>query len=69
MNWSAEPQSMLIDAGLGKDVESVLNQKIVWPYPAKNDGEDGWQERAAIAKINRFKGWKGKGSKWNLQDG
>ena len=72
LDWSAEPQAMLIDAGMEKDVQAVLKTKNVFPFPSKGDGLDGLAGRLAIAKVNGFQKWKGNTKQtkdWMLQDG
>ena len=49
-----------------------MKSKQIWPYPSKSDGP-GWEERQAIAKINRYKIWgtnrKPSNNKWDMEHG
>jgi len=73
--WSAEPQSILRESGLSKEVDAALKKKIIWPFPSVSDGKDsGHVERMAICKEAKYQLWMGKtkeekGATWNLVNG
>jgi len=71
LDWSAEPQSMLIESGLEEEVQKVLKSKIAWPYPTENDGP-GWDIREKIAKKEKYTLWTGnqeqERKQWDIRD-
>ena len=52
-----------------------LNDKKIWPFPTAADGkESGWEERASIAKKDKYQLWQSSkvseiGQTWKLLNG
>merc|ERR1712241_47470 len=73
--WSAEPQGILRESGLGKEVDAALKRKVIWPFPSSVDGKDsGHVERMAICKEAKYQLWQSKkkdekNATWNLLNG
>ena len=57
------------------EVDNVLRAKKIWPFPTAADGkESGWEERASIAKKEKYQLWQSSkiseiGQTWKLLNG
>jgi len=73
--WSAEPQELLRNSGLKKQVDECLDKKVIWPFPSNADGADsGYSERIALCKEAGYSLWKAtnrdeKNAAWTLLNG
>ena len=88
--WSAEPQGNLMTKRMVKSsfhldhfttpemrevIRRKLEEKKIWPFPTSADGKDsGWEERAQIAKKEKYQLWQSSkpseiGQTWKLING
>jgi len=70
--WSAEPQESFTDSTTKEMVKQALKDKIVWPWPGKDD--ESYEDRRAKLISEGFKEWhmtgqsKKKKPNWEVQD-
>merc|ERR1712242_300055 len=73
--WSAEVQDHFTTNETKEVIRQKLNDKKIWPFPTSADGKDsGWEERAQIAKKEKYQLWQSSkpsevGQTWKLING